>query len=175
MKPSDHRRGLTREILREILDYNQDSGDFIWRVNSGKAKRGNIAGKPHHSNGVPSGYILIGIKGYHYLAHRLAWFYVYGEWPPHETDHINLIKGDNRIRNLRKATKSQNMQNTAAQSGNISGYKGVTYDPRDGRYDARLTINGKTYYLGRFDTPEEANAAYMIAAKKLCGEFARAA
>ena len=169
MKPSDHLRGLTQEALISILFYDQNTGLFTWLKNTGRAHKGDVAGKPH-----PCGYVLIGIKGRHYLAHRLAWFYVYGEWPV-EIDHINLIKNDNRIGNLRTATRTQNNMNRLSSKHSTSGCKGASLDRRDGKYDARIRMNGKTYYLGRFSDPEDATKAYHAAAKKLCGEFARVA
>lgn len=170
MKCTDHTRGLTQEYLRSILSYDRDSGVFVWLKNQGKAHRGDVAGKPH-----PHGYILIGIRGYHYLAHRLAWFYVYDEWPTEELDHKNLVKSDNWIDNLRKATKAQNMWNTDVSRRNTSGYKGVRLDPRDGWYYVRIVASGKSHSFGRYSTAEEAFEAHKIAAKKLAGEFARTA
>lgn len=169
METSDYKRGLTREYLKGILDYNPKSGEFIWRIRRGKARRGSVAGKPH-----PHGYVVIGIGGYHYLAHRLAWFYTNGVWPS-ELDHINRIKNDNRISNLRIATRSQNNINAPVRSRSTSGFKGAKLDRRDGKYDACITFNGKSHHLGRFDNPADANRAYQKAAKKLCGEFARSA
>lgn len=169
MKSNDHTRGLTLDFLKSILFYDPETGLFTWLKNIGKAKKGMVAGKPH-----PHGYILIGINGFHYLAHRLAWFYMKGEWPP-EIDHEDLIKNNNRFSNLRIATRTQNNMNTISRKNSTSGCKGASVDRRDGKYDARITVEGKTHYLGRFSNPEEATQAYHEAAKKLCGEFARSA
>jgi len=170
MKAADHMQGLQHGELRRLLEYFPTTGLFVWKVNIGKAKKGAVAGKRH-----PRGYIWIGIHGFHYLAHRLAWFYVNGVWPKDEMDHANMMKSDNRFCNLREATKSENMRNTKARRDSTSGFKGAKLDRRDGKYDAAIRVNGRSYHLGRFETAEEANRAYAVAAKKMHDEFARAA
>jgi hypothetical protein len=112
------------------------------------------------------GYISIGVDGTHYLAHRLAWLYVYGEWPTAwpagQVDHINRIKTDNRIANLRIVTSSENKQNRELpHANNRLGFLGVK---RNGsKFMARIMLHGKVKHLGTFDTPELASAAYKSA------------
>jgi hypothetical protein len=96
----------------------------------------------------------------------MVWAMTYGEWPD-ELDHINGIKHDNRIANLRQATPKENAFNRGAHKNNTSGYKGVCFYKKNGKYQA--TVNG--IYLGRFDTPELAHAAYCAEADRLHGEF----
>lgn len=158
------------ERLRHLLHYNPDTGAFTWLVsNSPIAKVGNEAGCIQKT----TGYILIGIDGRLHRAHRLAWYYVHGKWP-YQIDHINGIKGDNRVSNLRECSSSQNAQNIGARANNGSGYKGITATP-EGRWMARIAANGRRQCLGTFATKEEAHAAYSDAAQRLHGEFARAA
>ena len=99
------------------------------------------------------------------MAHRLAWFYTYGKWPNHEVDHINGNRLDNRIANLREATRSQN--EFAAKKG-----KGIRWEPKRKKWLARIGVNWKQINLGRYATREEALAAYKKAAKEAFGEFA---
>jgi len=107
-----------------------------------------------------------------YAAHRLAWFYETGEWPSDEIDHKNRGRDDNWFENLREATRSQNVANTALRSTNTSGFKGVSFDRSRGRFLSKIKVNYRTINLGRFDAPEEAHAAYLAAAQKHFGEFA---
>ena len=114
------------------------------------------------------------IDGRRYLAHRLAWFYVYGEWPRKGLDHINRDRLDNRIANLREADHAQNVQNRGPMSNNKSGFKGVFFNPRHTQpWQAQITARGQYFNLGRYATAEEAHEAYKEAAARLHGEFAR--
>lgn len=139
---------LTAKRLRDIIHYNDATGDFTWKV----CRR--IAGRP-------------------YSAHRLAWLYMTGKWPPGGVDHANTDKGDNRYANLRLATGSQNKANTGRQKNNVSGFKGVTWFARTEKWKAGIKRQHKTIHLGYFDSAEEAHAAYCSAALRLYGEFAR--
>jgi len=121
-------------------------------------------------NGV--GYIDIGIDGKIYRASRLAWLYMTGEWPQKTVDHENLLKIDNRWENLREAGASKNGANRRKLKNNTSGFKGVAVNR--GKWSASIRVGYKSIWLGRHDTPEEAHAAYMAAAKEHFGEFAHA-
>jgi hypothetical protein len=161
---------ITAQRLRELLHYDPETGVFTWLVKPSKRARirvGDVAG-----NVGPDGYrrIRVGCK---YLSHRLAWLWMTGEWPPHQIDHINGAKHDNRICNLRVATGSQNQANARKRSDNTSGYKGVR--PSRGRWRAEIRVNGSRRHIGIFNDPAEAHAAYVDAAVKHSGEFARAA
>lgn len=105
------------------------------------------------------------------LAHRVAWAVHYGEWPEKDIDHINQDKGDNRICNLRLATDQENLRNIPKFSTNTSGYKGVSLIKKTGKWNARISTGSEYKSLGNFDTPEDANEAYIDAAKRYHGEF----
>ncbi|WP_217992144.1 HNH endonuclease signature motif containing protein [Providencia rettgeri] len=118
-----------------------------------------------------TGYVEIQIDGIRYKAHRLAWLYCYGVMPDKQVDHINSCKTDNRITNLREATRSQNQQNTGLTKSNKSGRKGVYF--RDGKWQAQAQINGKKYHLGRHKSIDEASKVYEEFCKEKYNEFYR--
>jgi HNH endonuclease len=158
--------------IRQLLDYDPITGIFRWRVNRGSryyagAKAGSI-----NSNG----YIVIRIDGVLYSSHRIAMVYLTGDCPP-EVDHINLVRSDNRFENLRQATRAQNRMNSPTHKNNRVGIKGVHFRSRNGYrrpYEANIRIDGRLKNLGRFATADEAQAAYVAAAKECFGEFFRA-
>jgi len=154
---------LTQQQLKELLFYCPETGKFTRKTSRGLAKKGNEAGHMKQD-----GYRVIGIGGGFFSAHRLAWVYMTGEWPICQIDHVNRDRADNRFENLRLATPAENAGNKRALSA--SGYKGVYW--YKGRWDAKIYQGGRGKHLGRFDTPEEASDAYLMAAKTYCGEFA---
>jgi hypothetical protein len=162
---------LTPEQLRSMLSYDPETGEFIWMVKpNGRVNAGVIAGSILNNRG----YRLIGIHGRRLLAHRLAWLYTFGRWPSSEIDHINGNRRDNRISNLREASKSENQSNRGPNKNNTSGFKGVKFHKKTSKWQAQITKDRKRYNLGLFHTPEAAHVAYESAAKKFYGEFARA-
>jgi hypothetical protein len=153
------------KLLKTLLLYDPLTGLFTWRKsNSKKPVVGTTAGTLH-----PHGYIRININKRMYYAHRLAWLYIYGEWPPREIDHKDRDPANNRIVNLRLATHAQNACNAPKRRTNSSGFKGVY--AHQGRWTAHIQIGGKSLYLGVFDTAKEAYAAYLGAAKLHHKEF----
>jgi hypothetical protein len=120
------------------------------------------------------GYRYIEINGKPYSEHRLAWFWVRGEWPAQQVDHKNGLYNANYWLNLREATQSQNMHNRKNLSNNRSGFKGVAWHSRDQKWQARIMTNTVQKHLGYFETPELAYEARLQAEKELHGEFARA-
>lgn len=148
-----------------MLVYDAMSGVFTWSVRPAKYKRaGDVAGGLR-----ADGYERIKILGRNYLAHRLAWLYMTGEWPEHHIDHINGVRSDNSWRNLRNATPVQNSQNQRrAHANNKSGFFGVC--KAQGKWQAQIKVDGKSKYLGLFVSPEQANAAYL-AAKAIHHEY----
>lgn len=155
---------LTQQRLKELLSYDPETGLFInLTQRRPQAKIGSVAGCKHYS-----GYIHIKIDNKKYMAHRLAWLYVYGEMPKKELDHINEIKDDNRIVNLRLATHKENGQNVSSpRIDNNSGFRGVSWDKKAKKWCAQIGINGKYKNLGYFVTPEEAYEAYLKAKRKI--------
>lgn len=158
---------LTTETLREMLDYCPETGVFSWKVNIKRKPLGSVAGSIQ-----PNGYLRIQIKSEQFMAHRLAWFYVHGVWPDLNLDHINGIKTDNRIANLREATLNENMSNIGRRKHNKSGLKGVSFCSQTGKWRAGIQIAGVEKNLGRYPTKEEASAAYRAAAIRGHGAFA---
>ena len=154
----------------DYLSYDLETGVFRWKAaplgSIGKIRVGVVAGSLTH------GYREIGFRGKRYRAHHLAWFFVYGEWPKQKIDHRNGLKDDNRIGNLRLATKQQNAANSKVRSDNTSGFKGVTLNTRVGRWVAQIHVGGKNIGLGYFRHREDAARAYDAAAIKHFGEFA---
>jgi hypothetical protein len=155
---------LTAERLRELLDYNPETGIFTWKI---LPRRKAIDGFAGSRSGR---YIYIGIDREHYLAHRLAWFYIYGEWPDKDLDHIDRDTHNNRLTNLRPATMSDNLCNSKLRKDNSTGFRGI-FRHRS-KFAAQVRKDGVRLCLGTFDTAEEAHAAYCEAARKLHGEFA---
>jgi hypothetical protein len=154
------------EKLISLLDYNMDTGIFTWKVNRGSKHIGDTAG------GLTSeGYSRLMVDGIEYRAHRLAWFYCFKEWPELEIDHIDGNRSNNRLDNLREATRTENSYNTGIKSTNITGIKGITFYKRTGKYQAKIRIKGKVTHLGYFDSADKAKTAYEQKAKEIQGEF----
>lgn len=153
---------LTQSRLKELLHYDPDTGVFTWRTNRSHIRIGDMAGAAHNR-----GYWQIQVDGRIYLAHRLAWMYVHGAFPIAGTDHINGVRHDNRIANLREATQAENHQNRSKQSNNNSGFIGVYWDSKRDKWCADIQAGKKRIRLGRFDAPESAHAAYLTAKAKL--------
>ena len=153
---------LTQARLKELLHYDPDTGVFTWLVNRGrKAKAGDRAGMI-----TDKGYNSICVEGLNHFAHRLAWLYVHGEHPSGIMDHINTVRSDNRISNLRIVTYQENAQNRiVARSDNTSGFLGVA---RMGhKFQSWITLpSKKRLHLGTFNTAEEAHEAYLIAKRE---------
>lgn len=159
---------LTQERLRQLLDYDPETGLFRWKnPTSVRVKVGDVADTLNSE-----GYLRVGIDGKRYRAHRLAHLYMTGEFPENDVDHINGIRTDNRWSNLRPATRSQNLMNHPRKSNNTSGVKGVYWYERDGKWEVSITVSYKRYYLGRFDTLAEAAACRQGAAALVFGEYA---
>lgn len=164
----------TADEVRAALDYDPETGVFRWRVRSDipPASNGRYAGKVAgrvHANG----YVSIGLNYIDYRAHRLAWMHVNGVWPVAEIDHINGNPSDNRIANLREASRQQNLWNICVKSSSQSGIKGAHFNKQTGRWWSKIRIDGKQVRLGTFDTAEEAADAYERAAREHFGAFAK--
>lgn len=153
---------LTQNELISLLDYDRATGEFRWiRSMGGKAKAGSIAGATDSK-----GYTQIRVSKRLYLAHRLAWLYVYGEWPRKHLDHIDRNPKNNAIGNLRECTHAENHQNVGVRSDSSSGITGVSFSQISGKWLAYITLSGKTIRLGLHETLESAIAARSKAKKK---------
>ena len=161
---------ISSKRLKKMLNYNPHTGIFTWKVSSGTKKKGDIGGYE-----TVRGYITISIDGVAYKAHRLAWFYMHSKWPSFDIDHKNSIGCDNRISNLRTASRTMNCANGHIRRTNKSGYKGIGFCLHLGLYRAKLQHRMSSIHLGYFKTAKEAHEAYKIGAKKYFGEFARIA
>lgn len=173
---------LTAEYVRSRLEYDPDTGVFLWRAREVRPAfsrtdrgwntkyAGTVAGSPSGK-----GYILIGLDWKLYKAHRLAWFYTYGEWPSAQLDHRDTVRSHNWISNLREATNQQNSGNCFASRNSASGIKGVYFHRQCRRWCAQIKTDGRMRHLGLFPTVEEAAAAYAEAARGHFGDYARAA
>lgn len=146
------------------VSYDSETGEFVWTDCNKKRLNGATVGTKDKD-----GYLTAKIDQVRVRLHRLAWRIVYGEWPKDQIDHINGIKSDNRISNLRIASNSENNCNRPAQANNKLGVRGVRFN--NNRYQALICKDKKQIVLGSFKTINEAQAAYINAAKALHGEF----
>lgn len=167
-----------KQLLEECFEYDADTGVLTWRVrplshfknahgmNTFNAKyAGQVAG--HHAK---TGYMTVAINSRPYLAHRIIWKLITGIDPDGEIDHRNHDKRGNQWANLREATHQQNTFNRPARSS--TGVKGVSWDRKRQKFAAHIRLEGRTKFLGRFPTIEDAGAAYREVALRHQGEFA---
>ena len=155
---------MNQQRLKELLHYDAPTGVFRWR-----GIRKDRQGQPWDVAGYPrsNGYMHVRIDGKYHLLHRLAWLYVHGQFPSGEIDHLNRIRNDNRIHNLRDASKCQNQQNRSIQTNNTSGVPGVVFSKKYGTWKARIKANNQYHHLGTFKTFDDAVTARKTAEKKL--------
>ena len=156
------------ELLRNLLEYDPATGSLTWRerdqkhfkvashaLNWNKRYAGKFVCLQRHN----AGYRCILLYNKKYLAHRVIWAVVHGQWPTNQIDHINGVRDDNRLCNLRAATYSQNSKNSAVRKDNKSGFPGVHWVPRVDRWSARISVKGKWVMLGYFKKFDDAVAA----------------
>jgi hypothetical protein len=161
MRPVDD---LTSDFARSILTYDPNTGICRWKKNN------KIAGSL-----TEDGYIRVTIKYRRYMLHRIIWLIVTGQYPVYDVDHRNTNRSNNRWKNLRDATRSQNIANSNLYSTNKSGLKGVRWRENEQAYSAQITANYICEHLGYSTCPAAAHLMYVIAADKLFKEFARIA
>ena len=172
---------LTADHVRELLTYIPESGLLIWNarpIEYFKTKREFLRWNTRYCNKVAgtlklTGYINVKIKHgpknkrKSYMAHRVIWLLVTGSWPPKgfEIDHIDGCRSNNRFKNLRLVTRSENQQNRKPMKNTTSKYTGVHWCSKNKKWMARIIINRKYIHLGQFDYENEANASYLAAKK----------
>ena len=149
---------LTQARLKSLLSYNPETGDFTWLVGGRRRRLGEIAGGPR-CVGSEKFYVVIGIDGKLYYAHRLAWLYIYDAWPKNGIDHVDQNSLNNRLSNLRDVTPSENSKNQKRQNNNRSGVTGVRFRNVLQKWLAQIQVNGKQIHLGYFKLKEDAITA----------------
>lgn len=166
-------------VLSRMLRYDPDSGSMFWlpRENGDGTPQAKFnaqyAGKLALTGDDGEGYRHGMILGNSYRAHRVAWAIMTGYWPDREIDHINGCRSDNSWTNLRQATDEENARNVAIRQSNTSGFKGVHWCKHNRRWIARIRFGGSRRFLGQFDTPDAAAAAYAVASAKYHKNFGR--
>jgi len=160
-------KAVDLDELHSTLGYDALTGVFRWKVGRPGLRPGTVAG-----NVGPYGYVRICINRTSFEAHRLAWFYVYGVWPANVLDHVNRVRADNRIANLREATKSQNAINSATRRDSSTRIAGVCWSADKKKWRAYITKGQKQRHVGYFDAIEDATSARASAVKEHFGEFA---
>lgn len=150
---------IDHDELTKILHYNQETGVFTWKVKTCKKVIPNTVAGSFNSHG----YVQLKINKQFFYGHRLAWFFVYKEYPSLEIDHINGNPSDNRICNLRLANRHENNQNRIARSDSCSGIRGVFFRKDTKKWKAEIRVNKKLISLGCFDTKEKAAKVRKIA------------
>jgi hypothetical protein len=167
--------------VQQRLSYDQKTGKFTWLPRpleqfadeaKGRSWNTRYAGKTAGFNHA-KGYRQIAIDDMKFMEHRVAWLMVFGSLPPADIDHIDGNRSNNRIANLRAATRAENLWNAQMSRSNTSGAKGVGWDTSRGKFEAHITYRYKKHHLGRFDTFDEALEARREAAKRFYGVFAR--
>lgn len=147
---------LTQEYLDSILLYSPNAGEFRWKNKKGKKiTPGQIAGYINHYRGGMS-YRIIQIDGVNYRAHRLAWLYTYGSFPKNHIDHIDGDGTNNKIKNLRSVTRTENQKNTRLRADNTSGVVGISWDTAREKWHSYISDKGRRITLGYFKNKEKA-------------------
>lgn len=155
---------LTQQRVRELLNYDPETGEFTNRITrSSRAQAGATVGSL-----AVNGYVTIRIDHALHYAHRLAWLYMTGEWPTGDIDHRDGQRANNRWKNLRDVSRRTNQENRRQpQANNGTGLLGVCTDKRGRGVRAQIVVDGRQTYLGKFATPEEGHAAYVAAKRRL--------
>lgn len=175
---------ISAEELRKLLRYEPETGKLFWlprpadmfaSVRDANAWNARFAGSEAFISTDKDGYRRGAIFCRRHFAHRIIWLFVYGEWPVEQIDHINGDTSDNRLENLREATRSENSMNQRRPSNNTSGFKGVYWHKKRHEWRAAIQVYGVKKHLGVFNSAEDAYDAYVSAAKVHHGAYARVA
>jgi hypothetical protein len=159
---------LTAEQVRDLFDYNPETGTLTWiKCASNKSRFVNCIAGTKDSKG----YLIVKIRRKLYKQHRIAWLWMTGRWPEAEIDHKDRDPANNRWDNLREATPRQNCINQ--KSTGRSGLRGAAWTGQYQKWFSTIRVDGKRIFLGYFETAESAHAAYVEASRKYHGEFAR--
>jgi hypothetical protein len=157
------RATVTAERLREFLAYDPETGLFTYLRTRGGKMPGMVAGTTNNG-----GYTIISVDDRAYSAHRLVWLHVHGEWPDGTIDHLNGIKTDNRLSNLRDVPMGINTQNQRRPNRrNTTGFMGVSFKKKEAMYVAQIRVNREHIYIGSFKKAEDAYEAYLQAKRRL--------
>lgn len=151
---------LTQEEVRRLLDYNPETGELRWRATGKGRKKSRAAGCVDST-----GYLKIGVNGRRYLTHRLIWLWFYGYFPENEVDHIDRDPSNNRLTNLREASRTCNSRNCGKGARNTSGVKGVFWYARYGKWQSSIMVDHKEKQLARHTDFTEA-VAHRLAAEQ---------
>jgi hypothetical protein len=145
---------MDKEIIRNIFDYDDKTGELRWKIGKQRIHIGDIAGY------LEDGYRRVRVNGKLYAAHRLIWLWHYGKFPDKQIDHINGKRDDNRISNLREADSKENGQNRKRSINNSTGHTGVSWSKHHCKYWAYIKIDQKTHHIGFFLNYHDACSAY---------------
>lgn len=161
----------SQKALQAAFDYNPETGELVWAQTC--PERPDLAGKPAGSVNT-AGDVAVGFQGKTYTCARIVWMLVHGvdPGPDRDIDHVDRDRSNLRLENLRLADGGQVMATRGLRADNKTGAKGVRFDKRRGRYEARIGYQGRRIHIGTFSTVEEAAQAYAEKAKELYGEFA---
>ena len=160
---------MSGQDWKTIFSYDEKTGILVWKINISNIKSGTVAGSLDSK-----GHLRVNFKGKKYAVHRIAYEIAHGPIPTGmEIDHINRVKTDNRLINLRLATHTQNACNSKIRKDNISGSVGVFWVESRLRWVATIRVNKIKKYLGSFKTKEKACEARINAELNYHGEFAQ--
>lgn len=162
--PRTEKDSLSHEWLVASMSYDPEAGELRWKVPRKGVKVGSVAGRVHNN----SKYVTLRINYSLYMAHRLIWFYVHGEWPKFHIDHINGVTTDNRISNLRDIPQADNNAYGNNRSGKkgLFGVPGVTWHKVNRKFKVQITVNYKQKHIGCYSSVKEAYEAYVAAKKE---------
>lgn len=166
------KNGITADLARYLFNYDPDTGVLSWKNPRKKTLIGRPVGNKKGNNYMRVT-VIVDRKLNYFVVHRIAWLVHYGRWPKDQLDHINGIRNDNRLCNLRECSQAENNANTRLYKNNKSGVKGVYWEPDRNSWAAYIRENKILRRIGRFETKEEAALARKQAFEDYYHEFCR--